>query len=104
MPTPIFPPASLSLMVFLLHPRPVVLTLPNGSSRDAMIVTCLSNLNIRRKDRKRKTGGTTLFLHFSAWVGQETGTAREGKYKTTLPAVKLVLNLFLSLFFFNADA
>ena len=64
-----FPAASLSLVFFLLLPRPVVLTLPSGSYRDAMLILCLSNLNIRRKDWKRKRGGTTLFLHFSAWVG-----------------------------------
>lgn len=91
------PATSLSLMVFLLFPRPVVLKLPSGRYRDAMIVLCLSNLNTRGKDWKRKTGKTTLFLHFSAWVGKEIGTAREGpeKYKAVPPAVKLVLNFFV---------
>ena len=45
---------SLSLVFFLLLLRPVVLTLPSGSYRDAMLILCLSNLNIRRKDERER--------------------------------------------------
>lgn len=89
-----FPATSLSLTVSLLLRRPVVLKLPRGSCRDAMIVMCLSNLNISRKDWKRKTGKTTLFLHFSAWVGQATEPAKARQYC-------LLSNKFLNFFFFQ---
>lgn len=97
-----FPATTLSLTVPLLLPRPVVLKLPRGSSRDATIVMCLSNLNIRRKDLKekdRKNHTVSSFLCMG-WSGDRTS-----KCQAILPAVKLVFQFFsffkfLSIFFF----
>lgn len=68
-----------------------------------MIVMCLSNLNIRRKDLKekdRKNHTVSSFLCMG-WSGDRTS-----KCQAILPAVKLVFQFFsffefLSIFFFK---